>query len=252
MNKLIFFDVDGVLVESSREIMLTSWNEYNQWLADIDLPHAPFTLCYGDIPNEFLVSRGELMKHTHKGYYRVALNMFTLAGLDPYKVDKALIQAVSEVDPLLKEATMARLAMVRQRLLAEGDISTLARGYNEVDYRWIEQKMSQGELYFVTNNAFSINSFAAVAFTPDETFVRRPEGAIHNKAEHINAICAERCVSHDRVLFIDDSLASLQDVDHGSAVPNENCLQNSWAEKRPSPDYQRLDWQAIVARYESL
>ena len=252
MRKLIFFDVDGVLVESSREIMLTSWNEYNQWLADLQLPHAPFTIHYDDIPAEFVASRSELMKHTHKGYYRVALNMFTLAGLDPLKVDKLLIQAVSEADPSLKSATMTRLAAVRQRLRDQGDLSTLARPYTEVNYGWVEEKMSQGELYFITNNAFSIESFSAVAFTPDERFVRRPEGEMHNKSEHINQICQQRGIAHDRVLFIDDSLASLQDVDHGSNVPSHHCLQNSWAEKGANSDYQRLDWQAIVARYESL
>lgn len=138
MSKLIFFDVDGVLVESAREIMLTSWNEYNQWLADLGLPHASFTISYDDIPTEFLVSRRELMKHTHKGYYRVALNMFTLSGIDPTKVDKPLIQAVSEADPRLKELTMQRLSQVRQRLLEEGDLKTLARHYDEVDYNWVK------------------------------------------------------------------------------------------------------------------
>lgn len=82
--------------------------------------------------------------------------------------------------------------------------------------------------------------------------MRRPEGAMHNKAEHINQICQQRGVDPARVLFIDDSLASLQDVDHGSAVPSEHCLQNSWAEKEKTPFYQRLDWQTIIECYESL
>ena len=252
MSRLIFFDVDGVLVESSREIMLTSWNEYNQWLAELALPHAPFTTHYGDIPAEFIASRRELMKHTHKGYYRVALNMFTLAGLDPLKVDKPLIQMVSEADPSLKEATMVRLAQVRQQLREEGDLSTLAACYAEVDYDWVKDKMNQGELYFITNNAFSIQSFSAVAFTPDERYVRRPEGLMHNKSDHIKQICQQRGVAYDKVLFIDDSLASLQDVDHGSEVPSHHCLQNSWAEKEANPDYQRLDWSSIIDRYASL
>ena len=149
--------------------MLTSWNEYNQWLAELSLPHAPFTVCYEEIPAAFIASRSELMKHTHKGYYRVALNMFTLAGLNPLTVDKPLIQAVSEADPSLKESTMKRLSQVRQRLIEEGDLSTLARSYTEVDYGWVEEMMAQGELYFITNNAFSIQSFAAV-FTGSNSF----------------------------------------------------------------------------------
>ncbi len=252
MKKLIFFDVDGVLVESSREIMLSSWNEYNQWLADLHLPHAPFTIHYDEIPESFLISRRELMKHTHKGYYRVALNMFTLAGIDPQKVDKPMIQAVSEADSNLKAATMARLTQVRRRLHEEGDLNTLSRRYAEVDYQWIEEHMARGELYFITNNAFSIQSFAAVAFAPEEKQVRRPQGAMHNKSEHINAICQQHGVPHDKILFIDDSLASLQDVDQGSDIPTHHCLQNSWAEKSATEHYQRLDWQTIIERYKAL
>lgn len=146
MKKLIFFDVDGVLVESSREIMLTSWNEYNLWMDEQSLPHATFTVDYADIPKPFIATRSEYMKRTHKGYYRVALNLFTLAGFDPYLVSKSLIQSVSEADPKLMAATMVRLKQVRQRLLSEGDLASLSKTYSEVDYAWIQDRMAKGEL----------------------------------------------------------------------------------------------------------
>lgn len=252
MNKVICFDVDGVLIDSSDEIMLSSWNEYNAWLAEMGLPAQPFSIHVDDVPDRFRQARNAFGKKSHKGYYRTAINLFTLAGFDPDCVSMELIQQVSEADPKLKAKTMARVIAVRERLRREGDFASLVRLYNEVDYEWIEARMKAGELYFVTNNAFSIEGLKAVAFTPDARCVRGPFGDTHDKAMHINEICERHGITSDHVLFIDDSEAALKDVRDGTSMPVENIIQNGWCSKPEVDAFPRLDWAEIVARYEAL
>ena len=252
MNKIICFDVDGVLIDSNDEIMLSSWNEYNAWLDEIGMPAQPFSISIDDVPDTFRTARNALGKKSHKGYYRTAINLFALAGFDPNCVSMELIRQVSEADPKLKAKTMTRVKSVRERLLREGELSSLVRRYDDVDYDWIETKNRAGELYLITNNAFSIEGLKAVAFTPDSTYVRGPYGETHDKAMHINEICNTSGVACDQLLFIDDSEAALQDVQQGTSLPNKNILQNQWCNKPRAQGFPCLGWQAIVDQYEVL
>jgi beta-phosphoglucomutase-like phosphatase (HAD superfamily) len=54
IDKIIAFDVDGVLIDSEKEVLITSWNEYNLWKKDKGLPYQEFTVSYQDIPNTFI------------------------------------------------------------------------------------------------------------------------------------------------------------------------------------------------------
>lgn len=251
-NKILFLDVDGVLVESSGEILLTSWNEYNAWQAELGLPHAAFSTTLDAIPASFRHSREAFLKNSHKTYYRTAINLFTLAGFDPGAISAELIAQISEADPDRKQATLARVQQQRERLRAEGDLASLSTAYAEVDYAWLDARMAAGEVYLLTNNAFSIDSLAAVAWRPDPVWVRGPHGDSHNKAHHINEICAARDVLPEHCLFVDDNLSSLQDVAAGTSMPDANIIQNRWSDKLPAQTFARLDWQGIVARFEAL
>lgn len=250
-KKIICFDVDGVLIDSKDEVMLTSWNEYNAWLSEIGCPCQPFTTQLRDIPKEFHKTRTILAEKSHKGYYRVAINLFTLAGFNPERISIELIQEVSELDPQLKLQTMDRLNQLRERLIKESQLSTLIKTYEEVDYPWIEKKMHKGEIYFVTNNTYSIEGLKSVAFAPVDNQVRRPHGQHHNKAEHINEIIKINDISPEQLIFIDDSQASLEDVTQGTAVPIENIIQNSWCEKPRAQGFKQMSWLDIMAYYES-
>ncbi len=252
MKKIICFDVDGVLINSEEEILLTSWNEYNAWLTELGLPAQPFTTSPDDVPDSFRKIRTELGKKSHKGYYRVAINLFALAGFDPAGIDQELIQRVSEADPALKAKTMARLKVVRDRLHKEGDLKQLIRCFDVVDYGWIKERMDAGELFFVTNNSFSIEGLKAVALMPDERYVRRPHGDMHDKANHLNEICKTCGVPPEKVLFIDDSEASLLDVASGAALPRQNIVQNQWCAKPAAKGFDCVGWDELMERFDKL
>jgi hypothetical protein len=121
-----------------------------------------------------------------------------------------------------------------------------------VDYAWIEEKMHAGQLYFLTNNAFSIQSFAAVAFHPIAKTTLTPAGQFHDKAEHIRHVCAQHAIPQNRVMFVDDSLASLQDVRTGTNMPHTHIVQNSWCEKPAVQQFERLSWMEIKQRFEEI
>jgi beta-phosphoglucomutase-like phosphatase (HAD superfamily) len=115
MKKILFLDVDGVLVDSRKEIMLSSWNEYNLWKQELGLPYEPFSTNYDSVDDYFLNARNAFGKLSHKGYHRVAINPLILAGFNPKNVSINLIQQLSEADENLKTATMRRLKFVRDR-----------------------------------------------------------------------------------------------------------------------------------------
>jgi len=252
MKKIICFDVDGVLIDSRDEIMVSSWNEYNAWLAELGLPHQPFTGRLAEVSPAFFAARTALGDKSHKGYHRVAINPFILAGFDPAGIDADLIARVAEADPKLKASTMARLKTVRDELLQHGNLAQLVKRFDEVDYDWIKARMAVGEVYFITNNAFSIEGLKAYGLTPDPRYVRGPQGQMHDKADHINAICRDEHITPEQLLFIDDSQAALEDVARGSEVPDHNIVQNSWCPKPPVARFERLDWQAIIDRLAQL
>lgn len=252
MKKIICFDVDGVLIDSSDEVMVSSWNEYNAWLAELGLPAEPFTVSVNDVSPTFRKARGALGKKSHKGYYRTAINLFILAGFNPDCVDIELIKSVSEADPNLKAKTLARLKAVRERLLKEADLSTLVHCFDEVDYDWIKTKMQAGELFFITNNAFSIEGLKATALVPDQRYVRGPHGKLHDKANHINEICRTHGVAPERVIFVDDSTSSLDDVRRGTTLLIENIVQNGWCDKPQAEGFRRMDWEDVKNIYEAL
>lgn len=252
MKKLIFFDVDGVLVDSQKEIMLTSWNEFNLWKDEMGLPSEPFCTDVAEVADDFFQARAAFGRLSHKGYHRAAINPLILAGFDPQGFTTQLIQDLSETDESQKAASMRRLHQVRERLLAEGDVASLAETYDAVDYDWVKSHMLSGELYFLTNNAFSIESFAAVAFKPLPEMTLLPEGKRHDKAVHIRRVCEENGVSENQCIFIDDSYSSLVDVQKGASLPLSHILQNDWCEKKITDGFERLSWKAIVARYDEI
>lgn len=252
MKKLIFFDVDGVLVNSINEILLTSWNEFNLWKQSLGLPFEPFATDMSAIPAEFISARTVYGKKSNKGYHRVAINPLILAGFSPDAISANLIHQLSEADPLQKQQTMRRLEVVRQKLLASTPIETLVSLYADVDYDWLQQKIQQQELYLITNNPFSVQGLIAHGIKINPCQIRGPRGDTHHKSDHINEICQQRKIPVENCLFVDDSPASLQEVAQGTKLLSSRILQNSWGDKPSLDGFACLSWTKIMDTYHAI
>jgi hypothetical protein len=134
-------------------------------------------------------------------------------------------------------------------------MNQLIERYDQVDYECIEKIHAEGKLYLITNNPFSIRDFANIAFEPDKKYVRTSETGITNKSIHLNNIINERGIQPGNVLFIDDSLDVLKEVDAGTDIPSNNLFQNSWAPKskfKSNSAYQILYFAEIKNKFENL
>ncbi len=250
MNKIICFDVDGVLIDSKNEILVSSWNEYNLWLNELGLPSSSFAYSIEDIPADWLNVRKELSKHSNKGYHRVAINPIILSKFNPTLISSNIIHELSEIDPELKKKTMNRVKKVRTDLSKSECYPSLIKKMVEVNYEWIEKMHDAKCLFFVTNNPFSIAAFSSIAFTPNTSQVRTIAGSVHNKVSHINKF--EATIDSRNILFIDDRLPSLREVSEGSNLEKSHIIQNSRAPEGTASEFNVLDFDEIISVFSSL
>ncbi len=254
-NKIIAFDVDGVLINSEKEILLTSWNEYNIWRKEKGLSYQEFTVSCTDIPNFFIETYNAFRSYTTKSYHRIAVDLLMFEEVSPHKINYDVIQQISEADESKKDKIISRVKVIRSKIREESNKDQIIESYHQVDYEWIEKIYAEGKLYLITNNPFSISDFANIAFKPDSKYVRTSESGITNKSIHLKNIMKEIGISPHHVFFVDDSLDVLKEIDGGTDIPSNNLFQNSWAPKskfKSNSVFQILDFTEIKAKFENL
>ena len=256
MKPILAFDVDGVLVDSEHEIILTSWNEHNLWRKSKGLDAQPFTLKFSEIPAEYINLYKRFRKHSNKNYYRIAINLLMFGGIDPDKITSDVVKQISEANESEITEIKKRIKDIRKRLHSEADLNEVFHPYAAVDYQWIEQLHAKGQVYFITNNPGSLTGFKHIAFQPDEKHIRTDEAGISDKSIHLNEIIEKEGINPASILFIDDSLQSLQEVHKGTDIPISNIIHNTWApasKKLPADSgFPDLDFDAIKKHFLSL
>lgn len=256
MKPILAFDVDGVLVDSEHEIILTSWNEHNLWRKSKVLDSQPFTLKFSDIPTEYINLYKRFRKYSNKGYYRIGINLLIFGGIEPEKITPDIVKVISEASINEISKTKNRIKEIRNQLHSEADLNEVFQPYTAVDYQWIEQLHAKGQVYFITNNPGSLTGFKHIAFQPDIKHIRTDEAGISDKSIHLNEIMEKEGVNPASILFIDDSLQSLQEVQKGTDIPVSNIIHNIWApasKKLPAESgFPDLDFDAIKDRFVSL
>lgn len=251
MDKLICFDVDGVLIDSTDEILLMYYNDHQAWLTELELPGGDFATRIDSVPANFLRTATQLYRKSHRLYHRVAANLLILGRIDPEEVTTELIEELSSINTDVVQRCITRVSEGRKRLRESPDFPKLFKGFKEVDYDWIKHQHDAGRLYFLTNNPDSIHCFAHIAFSPNPEQLRTPETGIHSKAEHLLKLAQD--TDPAKIMFIDDKPSSLKEAAEDSSLSKANILHNNWdPEGGSSEDFDSVDFAEIVRMFEGM
>lgn len=248
--KALVLDIDGVLLDSRAEIILTSWNEYNARRETLGLDFAPFTGLYSDLPPDFVRKIEVLAVKSSKMHHRVAWDLAILEDMDVEALSSEDIDRISEEDQALKESCIQSVTELRLRQRDACPITDLVTLFAEVDYDWVKARHDEGILFFLTGNVMAVDNFSAVAFAPAPAQVLGGGQAHLDKPERIRTLFDR--FAPDRILFMDDRQRSLEEVRDQTPIPAENLLHNAWCPDGPIANFSYLTWEETVARLVGL
>jgi len=251
-QKIICFDVDGVLLNSDDETTLVSWNEYNLWLKDLGLPYQRETNNISDVPKKWAKIWKSLSIYANKNYHRLGINILILSKINSNFINSNIIHSLSEIDEVQKKITIERVNSIRKKIINDICYENLIKPFKEVDYNWVYNKHKNGELYLITNNPFSIVGLTKIAFKPIDDYVRTINTGIYNKSIHINEIKKKFRVNDDKIMFVDDKLPSLYEVKSNTNLFIDNIIQNNWTNNCSNINFKSLSFNEITNQYNKL